>query len=138
MLAHLLYHTESCIVSSIDQYCSNLLNLVTSYIQPVLLKKGLYYYDVSNQRDATTFSFINLFNSALHVSGDKFTHPQEHFLTVCTALGIMHRHCCQLVSRSTVAPFSGSVGALYQKLHIQSKRTPEDGRICRPKHVGLN
>jgi len=29
-------------------------------------------YDVSNQRAATTFSFINLFNSALHVSGDKF------------------------------------------------------------------
>ena len=25
------------------------------------------------------FSFINLFNSALHVSGDKFAHPQEHF-----------------------------------------------------------
>ena len=37
---------------------------------------------VNNQQDATTFSFINLFNSALHVSGDKFTHPQEHFLTV--------------------------------------------------------
>ena len=24
-------------------------------------------------------SFINLFKSALHVSGDKFAHPQEHF-----------------------------------------------------------
>ena len=39
--------------------------------------------DVSNQQDATTFSFINLlinlFKSALHVSGDKFAHPQEHF-----------------------------------------------------------
>ena len=40
------------------------------------------YNDVSNQQDATTFSFINLFKSALHVSGDKFTHPQEHSLTV--------------------------------------------------------
>ena len=30
-----------------------------------------------------------------------------------------------------------SVGALYQKLYIQSKSAPEDGRICRPKHVGL-
>ena len=39
------------------------------------------YNDVSNQQDATTFSFINLLNSALHVSGDKFTHHQEHFLT---------------------------------------------------------
>ena len=53
------------------------------------------YYDVSNQRDATTFSFINLFNSALHVSGDKFAHPHELFLTVCTAFGTMHRHCCR-------------------------------------------
>ena len=29
-------------------------------------------------------------------------------------------------------------GALYQKLCIQSKRAPEDGWICRPKHEGLN
>jgi len=27
---------------------------------------------------------------------------------------------------------------LYQKLYIQSKIAPEDGRICRPKHVGLH
>ena len=45
------------------------------------------YNDVNNQQDATTFSFINLFNSALHISGDKFTHPQELFLTVYTAFG---------------------------------------------------
>jgi len=47
------------------------------------------YYEVSNQQEATTFTSI-LFNSALHVSGDKFAHPQEHFLTVCTAFGTMH------------------------------------------------
>jgi len=29
--------------------------------------------------------------SALHVSGDKLAHPQEHFLTVYTAIGTMHR-----------------------------------------------
>jgi hypothetical protein len=40
------------------------------------------FEDVSNQQDATHFSFINLFKSALHISGDKFAHPQEHFLTV--------------------------------------------------------
>jgi hypothetical protein len=40
------------------------------------------FIDVNNQQDATTFSFMNLFNSALHVSGDKFAHPQEHFLTI--------------------------------------------------------
>jgi len=27
--------------------------------------------------------------------------------------------------------------ALYQKLYIQSKSAPEDGQMCRPKHVGL-
>ena len=43
------------------------------------------FYDVNNQQDATTFSFINLFKSAQHVSGDKFAHPQELFLTVYTA-----------------------------------------------------
>ena len=46
------------------------------------------FIDVSNQQDATTFTFINLFKSALHVSGDKFAHPQEHFLTVCTDLKV--------------------------------------------------
>ena len=39
-------------------------------------------------------------------------------------------------SISTVAPVGSSVGALYQKLYIQSKSAPEDGRIRRPKHVG--
>ena len=47
-------------------------------------KLTFYYNDVNNQQDATTFSFIILFNSALHVSGDKFAHLQEHVLTVYT------------------------------------------------------
>jgi hypothetical protein len=58
------------------------------------------YKDVSNQQDAKNFSFIRLFRSALHVPGDKFAHPQEHFLTVCTAFGTMHRHCCRLAAVS--------------------------------------
>ena len=57
------------------------------------------YNDVNNQQDATTFSFINLFKSAQHVSGDKFAHPQERFLTVYTAFGTMHRLCCRPVQR---------------------------------------
>ena len=36
-----------------------------------------------------------------------------------------------------VAPVGIGVGALYQKMYIQSKRALEDGRIFRPKHVGL-
>ena len=57
------------------------------------------YNNVNNQQDAITFSFINLFNSALHVSGDKFAHPQEQFLTVYIAFGTMNRHCCRPVPR---------------------------------------
>jgi hypothetical protein len=34
--------------------------------------------------------FIDLFKSALHVSGDKRAHPQGHFLTIYTAFGTMH------------------------------------------------
>ena len=49
------------------------------------------YNDVNNQEDARTFSFITLFKSALHVSGDKFVHPQDHFLTEYTAIGTMNR-----------------------------------------------
>jgi len=93
------------------------------------------YNDVSNQKDATNFSFINLFNSALRVSGDKFAHPQELFLTVETAFVTMHRHCCRPVPRCTCRQQCRCIVA---KLHIQSKRAPEDGRICRLKHVGLS
>ena len=59
-----------------------------------IVKSDCYVID---QRDATSFSFINLFNSALYVSGNKFAHPQELFLTVYTAFGTMHRHCCRPV-----------------------------------------
>jgi len=33
--------------------------------------------------------FIDLFKSALHVSGNKLAHPQEHFLTVYTVKGAL-------------------------------------------------
>jgi len=68
--------------------------------------------------------FIDLFKSALRVSGDKLAHLQEHFLTVYTALvqctDIAADHRC-----------------IVPKLYIQSKSAPEDGRVCRPKHVDL-
>ena len=69
--------------------------------------------------------FIDLFKSALHVSGDKPAHPQEHFLTVHT------------VFAPILLPTGSNIGALYQKLYVQSKSAPEDGRVCRPKHVEL-
>ena len=40
-------------------------------------------------------------------------------------------------SISTLSLFGSNVGVLYRKLHIQSKRAPEDGRVCHPKHVEL-
>ena len=75
---------------------------VTLTNQPTLYlcdRASFQYKDVNNEQDATTFSFINLFNSALHVSGDKFAHPQEHFLTLYTAFDTMHQHCCRPVPR---------------------------------------
>jgi len=69
------------------------------------------YNDVNNQQDATIFSFINLLKSALHVSGDKFTHPQEHFLTIYTAFGTMHRHCC----RSAAVSVHCNESCIYRK-----------------------
>ena len=98
---------------------------VLIFVWPCIIE----YNDVNNQQDAKTLSFINLFSSAPHVSGDKFVHPQERFLTVYTTFATMHRHCCRSVSRlrwnvsstSTVAPVGSSVGALYQKLYISSK-----------------
>jgi hypothetical protein len=42
--------------------------------------------------------FIDLFKSALHVSGNKLAHLQEHFLTVYTAFCTMHRYCCRSVT----------------------------------------
>jgi len=67
------------------------LRLLTACFHPFIFT----FNDVNDQQDATTFSFINLFNSALHVSGDKFAHPQKHVLNVYTAFGTIHRHCCQ-------------------------------------------
>jgi len=65
------------------------------------------YNNVNSQQDATNFSFINLFNSALHVSGIKFAHPQE-LVAVYTAFGTMHR--------------SAAVSVHYTKSWIYSKK----------------
>ena len=64
--------------------------ITKEFITDVCVTVHQQYNDVNNQQDATIFSFINLLKSALHVSGDKFTHPQEHFLTIYTAFGTKH------------------------------------------------
>ena len=102
--------------------------------------------DVGNQQDVTTFSLMNLFKSALHVTGDKFAHHQEHFLTVYTAFGKMHRHCCRPVPRlrwnvsdvpSQPWHRSTAVSAHRTKSCIYSQKVISRMGECRPKHVGL-
>jgi hypothetical protein len=53
--------------------------------------------------------FIDLFKSALHVSGDKLAHPQEHFLTVYTAFWY---------NAPILLPVGSNIGAMYRKLYI--------------------
>ena len=57
-------------------------------------------------RKVQQIPFVDLLKSALHVSGDKLAHPQEHFLTVYTAFGTMCRYCCQPVTRLRWASLS--------------------------------
>jgi len=51
--------------------------------------------------------------------------------------------CCQPILLQagivdeTLSPVGINIGALYQKLYIQSKSAPGDGQVCRPKHVEL-
>jgi len=69
-------------------------------------------YRCKQPTSCNNFSFINLFKSALHVSDYKFAHPQENFFDYVS----VHR----------------TKSCIYSQ-----KSAPEDGRICRPKHVGL-
>jgi len=76
--------------------------------------------------------FIDLFKSALNVSGDKPAHPQERF-----QLYIQLLVQCTDVPADRCHRYGSNIGALYQKLYKQSKSAPEDGRVCCPKHVEL-
>jgi hypothetical protein len=76
------------------------------------------------------FPFIDLSKSALHISGDNFARPQEHFNCIYSFW----------YNAPTLLPtgVGSGVGAFYiPKAVYRVKRAPEDGRICRPKHVDL-
>jgi len=89
--------------------------------------------------------FIDSFKLALHVSGDSFAHLQEHFdciysfLEQCTLSAV----CCRPVTQiewsvQSVPPVGSRQQSQYivPKSCIYSQSAPEDGRNCRPKHVG--
>ena len=59
--------------------------------------------------------FIDLFKSALHVSGDKFAHPQEHVLTVRTTFGTVR-------CTDTVADRSAAISVQYTKNCMYSQK----------------
>jgi hypothetical protein len=46
--------------------------------------------------------FIDLFKSALHISGDKFAHPQEHFLLYIQLL--VHANAHKVIAGFFLSP----------------------------------
>jgi len=64
--------------------------------------------------------FIDLFKSAVHVSGDKLA-PSSGALFDC-----IYRFW-----------YNAPIFAADRSAYIQSKSAPEDGRVCSPKHVEL-
>jgi len=60
------------------------------------------YNEVSNQKDTKMFRLLIFFKLALHVLGDRFGHPQEHFWLYTQLFGTMHWHCCRQVPRAPV------------------------------------
>jgi len=65
---------------------------------------------------------IFFLNSALHVSGDKFAHPQEQFLTEYTAFGTMHRHCCRLVQCTKSCIYSQKFSCGWANATVEMER----------------
>jgi len=71
----------------------------------------------------------------LHVSGDTFVHLQEHFdfmyrfLEQCTDCAV----CCRPVTQIE-RQHSEELVHYSKKLYI-GQNSPEDGRICHPKHI---
>ena len=75
--------------------------------------------------------FIDLFKSALHVLGDKLAHPQGHFFDCI--YGFWYDAQILLPTGDKVEMFHLNLVTGWP--YIQSKSAPEDGRVCRPKHV---
>jgi len=70
--------------------------------------------------------FIDLFEAGVHVSDDKLAHLQEHF--------------CLYIQLWYNAPILLLIGRQQYRCIVPKavhtvESAPEDGRVCRPKHV---
>ena len=90
------------------------------------------------QQFSFTELFIDQFEYALHVSGDKLAHLQEHFLTVYTALV----QCTDIAADrwqgwvlSQPCHWSAAISVHCTKAVYTVKSAPEDGWVCRPKQI---
>ena len=89
------------------------------------------------------FSFIDLFTdlfeSALHVSGDKLAHLQEHFwlyVQICYNAPTLLPTCDKVEMELKEEFHLNFVTPLYTVKAVYTvKNALEDGRVCRPKHV---
>jgi len=73
------------------------------FVRPCIVRTTKYATKKMQQ-----IPFIDLFKSALRVSGDKLARPQEQFLTVYTAFGIIHRYCYRQAAISAATLEGGS------------------------------
>ena len=73
------------------------------------------------------FSFINLLNSALHVSGDKFAHPQEHFFDCTNIYSFWY-------NAPTLLP-TGATVEMERQFHLNRGTVRQQCRCIVPKAV---
>ena len=100
--------------------------------------------DVSNQQYATIFVYWSFYSSIWICSTcfGRQIRPSSGALFDCIySFGTMHRYCCRPVTRFrwnfhlNLVTGRQQYRCIIPKLYIQSKSAPEDGRVCRPKHV---
>ena len=81
--------------------------------------------DVNNQKDATNFSFINLFNSALHVSADST--PQH-------STAVSRRPCCAVALSRTVWSEHGMASVNHTRPHCVNQMGKTHSKPLAPRH----
>jgi len=86
------------------------------------------------------FSFIDLFESAVHVSGDKLAHVQEHFwlyVQLWYNAPVLLSTGDKVEMELKLATGRQQYRYIVPKGVYTVKNAPEDGGVCRPKHEQL-